>query len=724
MLKNKPEHTLELLAPAGTVEVFETAVAQGADAVYIGAPALNARALARNFSMAELAAMIDYGHRQKVKVYLAMNSLMREDEITAAVELLARLEALRADALIIQDLGVYNLARKYFPGLRLHASTLLTAHNSLAVRQFAAMGFERVVLAREMTLAEIEAAHRQSAVELEVFVHGAMCFSYSGLCLFSSYLGGKSGLRGRCVQPCRRRYTWAGKGRGHRSGYLFSMQDLSAVDLVDRLRQAGVSSLKIEGRMRSAHYVGSVVKAYRLVLDAAPGDRQALDEAEALLRQAMGRKTTPGFFLSRQPEGVLAPQHSGNIGLFLGRIERARGRLASVTLNEPVEKGDRLRAHSEQSGERVPFSVQQLRFRGKEVAEGRRGQSVELELPSPAAVGDSLYKVDVRQRRQRPHNRIQPARFQKQAAKPLARARIDRILAEVVKARKPGRPPAQPHGRHHGQRAVALQGRGGRGTGQPPLAWWLRCDDLQLLKDQLPLPPARIAVTLTPETFSQYARMAKLAYARRRNLVWALPPVIDEEHVAFYGDAIERLVHDGYTAWQLGHVSQILFFKGKPRCAIYGDYTLNALNSQALAVLHALGLKSAQAAIETDRDNLAALCQVRPRLPVGLTVYGLPPLFIARAAADYFDYDRPFVSPKGETFILKRSFGQTVAVPDKPFSLLPFLAEIAALGVQYAVLDISRMRLRRGGAGSVVRQLLRPAKGKRLSTFNFRGSLQ
>ncbi|MDH5299701.1 MAG: U32 family peptidase, partial [Desulfobulbaceae bacterium] len=145
---------MELLAPAGTVEAFQTAVAAGADAVYIGAPALNARALAKNFSMAEIAAMVDHAHGHRAKVYVAMNSLVKEEEIPAAVETLAALEALAVDALIIQDLGLYWLARHHFPKLRLHASTLMTAHNSLAVRQFAAMGFQRVVLARELTLGE------------------------------------------------------------------------------------------------------------------------------------------------------------------------------------------------------------------------------------------------------------------------------------------------------------------------------------------------------------------------------------------------------------------------------------------------------------------------------------------------------------------------------------------------------------------------------------------
>ncbi len=301
----------ELLAPAGSINVFEGAIEAGADAVYIGAPALNARALSKDFTLAEIAAMIDFAHKRGVKLYLAANSLLKENEIPQTLETLAMLEALKPDALIIQDLGVYHLCKKHFPQLRLHASTLLGAHNSLGVRQFKNMGFKRVVLARELTVKEINSIAGTSNVELEVFIHGALCFSYSGLCLFSSYLGGKSGLRGRCVQPCRRRYQW--KQQGEKPGYYFSMNDLSGIDLIHKLQKAGVSSFKIEGRLRSAHYVSSVVKAYRMVIDADEGDRKVLANARELLDQAMGRKTSQGYFSTAQPKDLISPYHSGNI---------------------------------------------------------------------------------------------------------------------------------------------------------------------------------------------------------------------------------------------------------------------------------------------------------------------------------------------------------------------------------------------------------------------------
>lgn len=204
---------MELLAPAGSFPAFEAALEAKADAIYVGAPGFNARALSRDFTFAEIGSMIEQAHRSGVKVYIAMNSLVKEAELPAALDALSCFESLRPDALIVQDIGLLHLSRTYFPNLPLHASTLLSVHNSVAAAELTKLGCSRVVLAREMTIEEIAAVHRQTKAEIEVFVHGAMCFSYSGLCLFSSLHGGKSSLRGQCVQPCRRRYAWQPSSR-------------------------------------------------------------------------------------------------------------------------------------------------------------------------------------------------------------------------------------------------------------------------------------------------------------------------------------------------------------------------------------------------------------------------------------------------------------------------------------------------------------------------------
>jgi putative protease len=748
-MEKQPARNMELLAPAGTIEAFEAAVESGADAIYIGAPAFNARALARHFSLAEVAAMIDHAHKNRVKVYLAMNSLMKENEIGKAVEELAALEALKADALIIQDLGISYLARKFFPGLRLHASTLMGAHNSLNVRQFAEMGFKRVVLAREMTLNEIGQIHEQCPVELEVFVHGALCFAYSGLCLFSSYLGGKSGLRGRCVQPCRRRYTWGSKGRGTGApaGYLFSMNDLAGLEVIPQLRRAGVSSLKIEGRMRSSQYVASVVKAYRLALDN-PATPEVLTEAKELLEQAMGRKASLGYFKKGQPTDIIAPQHSGNIGLFLGKTEKVTSNRAQMTLKEPLRVGDRLRIHQEGSGERQAFTLKGL-WQGKMALEtAKAGSRVQVDLPPGAQWGDSLYKVDLGERRQQAAKKaIQPGLFSKKVANlvdPRKLAQIAHFLRQpvnrssVVKVREERPDRGQAQGRH------------GTPSAQLPLEWWLKIDDFDLLKVKMPTVPSRLVITLTRQTFAQLSRQQKRLTTYRRRLVWALPPVILEEDLRFYRDTIGHLRNSGYNAWQIGHIGQRLLFAadvqvagapdgeshpsgrkkgraGKPpaeRLLLCGDYTLNILNSMSVQALAGLGLGNVQLAIETDRQNLFDVFSRKNALPVGMTIFGQPPLFTARLASSFFKYDQPLVSPKGEVIILKQCWGQTVAVADQPFSLVPHCTELASRGVAYGVVDLSHMHPRPDELAAVFRQSGQPGRGgRRLRTFNYTGTL-
>lgn len=733
MTKHKKKK-LELLAPAGTIQVFETAVNEGADAIYIGAPALNARALAKHFTMAEIAAMVSFAHKNNVKVYVAMNSLLKEEEIPQAVETLSAFETLRIDGLILQDLGIYYLAKKYFPKLRLHASTLLCAHNSLAVKQLDRMGFSRVVLARESTLEEIAQFHKSCPVELEVFVHGAMCFSYSGLCMFSSYLGGKSGLRGRCVQPCRRRYTWTGRGKGHRSGYLFSMNDLCGIDLIPQIQQAGVTSLKIEGRMRSAHYVGSVLRAYRKVIDGPAGDKNILANARDLLQEAMGRKETKGYFLNDQPQDILTPQHSGNIGLFLGKIVSSKYDRARLVLKEPVNIGDRLRLHIEKSGERNAFTVKNLLIHGKTVNVANKGKLVTLELPIRASKGDSLYKVDLREQRFRPliKQAIQPGRFKKEALNFSKSPRIERIIDELEKLGRPKQSKGDTQNWKSKKR---------RSKSSLPMAWWLKIDDLRALQTQFYELPDRLLVNLSQETFSQYAKMKRTLTPFKRNMAWSLPAIIPENELLFYENAIRRLQQNGFMTWQIGHIGQLLFFEKetqgtKPRevkskkrhfsqtLTILGDYTFNILNSLSIRTLKEQGVNQLQASIETDKENLQNICKQRLEVMVGITAYGTLPLFTARIAAGFFHYGRSFVSPKGEAFLLKKNDSLTIALPDKPFSLLPHLKELSAMGIQYAVVDLSNIRLKRGGVGSVIKQLTIARKGRRLSTFNYRGSLQ
>lgn len=229
-MKKTNSNSVELLAPVGSLESFFAAVENGADAVFCGLKTFSARAKAKNFTLEELERLIGYAGARGVKVYVALNTLIKECELRDLVELLAELDYLAVDGLIIQDLGVYRIAHQHFPEIPLHASTQMLTHNLAGVLMLERLGFQRAVLARELTLEEITTISNQSNLELEHFVHGALCYSMSGHCLFSSYIDGRSGNRGRCIQPCRRRYHQGGE-----SGFHFSTSDFSAIELIPDL---------------------------------------------------------------------------------------------------------------------------------------------------------------------------------------------------------------------------------------------------------------------------------------------------------------------------------------------------------------------------------------------------------------------------------------------------------------------------------------------------------
>lgn len=253
----------ELLAPAGNLEILKGVIESGADAVYVGGRMFGARAYANNFTEEELLEAIDFAHLRGVKVYLTVNTLIKNSEFSKLYDYLLVYYKRGLDAVIVQDIGVVKAIHEYFPSLEIHTSTQMTVTGADGVRFLSQFGVTRVVMAREVSLAEMKRIHEETGMELEAFVHGALCYSYSGQCLFSSILGGRSGNRGRCAQPCRLPYTVEGK----KDEYILSLKDMCGIKALDKLHDAGVYSLKIEGRMKQLEYACGVVKYYRSYID-------------------------------------------------------------------------------------------------------------------------------------------------------------------------------------------------------------------------------------------------------------------------------------------------------------------------------------------------------------------------------------------------------------------------------------------------------------------------
>lgn len=302
-IKTKPE----LLAPAGNMEKCKIALRYGADAVYLGGKMFGLRAFANNFSIEEIAEAVDYAHKLGKKVYVTVNIFAHNEDLAKLPEYLLALQQAGADALLISDLGVWSVARKTVPDMPLHVSTQANTCNWAAVQAWQELGAERVVLARELSLEEISEIGTKTSVELEAFVHGAMCISYSGRCLLSSYLTGRDGNRGACAQACRWEYSLIEKNRpdesfdvkeDERGTYVMNSKDLCLIDHIADLMSAGISSLKIEGRMKSIHYVATVISVYRKAIDACWNDPENYRVEEAWrqeLEKVSHRPYTKGF---------------------------------------------------------------------------------------------------------------------------------------------------------------------------------------------------------------------------------------------------------------------------------------------------------------------------------------------------------------------------------------------------------------------------------------------
>lgn len=301
---------MELLAPAGGMAELIAAVQSGADAVYLGADMFSARAGAGNFSEGQLKNAVEYAHFYGVKVHCAINTLIKERELQSAIDTATMAAKCGVDALIIQDIGLAKHLRKVLPTVELHASTQMTVTSLEGVKYLEKQGFSRVVLARELSMAEIEKIVKGAKAEIEVFVHGAICMSYSGQCLMSSILGGRSGNRGRCAQPCRLCYELLENGKETDSAYILSPKDMALIEHLISLKNIGVASLKIEGRLKSAEYVSAVTGVYRKYIDSF---ERVSQEDMTELKNAFSRSGfTDGYFTGQLGEGMMSHKNPAN----------------------------------------------------------------------------------------------------------------------------------------------------------------------------------------------------------------------------------------------------------------------------------------------------------------------------------------------------------------------------------------------------------------------------
>ena len=699
-----PAKKIELLAPAGNLTVALAALDAGADAVYCGLKKFNARERSDNFSPEEMSKLIACAHSTGRKVYVTFNTLIRESEIEDAADELALLSQLRPDAVIVQDIGVVRMLREYFPELAIHGSTQMALHDSMAVRTAERMGLRRVILERQITLEELERIAGNSSLELEIFVHGALCVCLSGTCLFSSWLGGASGNRGRCKQPCRRLFR---SDRGKEAFYL-SSKDLAAIELIPKFRELGIASLKIEGRLRKADYVANVVAAYRKALDT-----NDPISALPLLNDTCSRERSLGFYTKHSMEHLIRPDVPGGIGRFCGRVKRVLQDAFEVELSGRIHLGDNIRVQSASGGEGQALTVLDLRIGTRAVKKAFPGQLCRIPSRGKTIAPDGiLYKIgethDTMEKRCR--------------NLPLQKLLLDLNLhlnatALTVQPILPGAPawerklslsPAELHAATTNDLITAF-----RIPSEAPFAAGSIQADIEspLFLPQSILKALRrefwkwTETAIDPEQIRHLAQTkAEALKEHHRRLTKqpfpATPPVIflspgaanplpgatiareltpglspDEEcilpfftpetEIDLLRERLEHLIRNGVRVFRITSLSHIALLEQYTTLLLKTAPPLPVANSFAAEELRSLGISAFHGHIELSRTDLEHLRE-KAVLPMEQYVSGNPVLLASRAGIPTV---KRLSEPRGETFLVSRREGLVMLHPQHPMQV-------------------------------------------------------
>ena len=730
---------IELLAPAGSPEALDAAIGEGADAVYLGLKNFNARMRSANFTYSQFEGALRSLHRMGRKIYVTVNTVFEQREADRVYQLLKYLAGLGPDGILVQDFGIVTMVRENFPSLKLHASTQMNVESARGVNLLSRNGFSRVVLARELSLDEIHAIRENTNVELEVFVHGALCMSVSGICLFSGYLGGKSANRGMCTQACRRFYI-AHKGKGFEEqdgesgGYYFSPADLELIGQIPDLVKAGVNSFKIEGRMKSAEYVGTVVSAYRLVIDNLEAGEnsltRAIAEARSILKNDFARTKTSYLINGAAGTGIpgnagldwLNPKQNGGTGIPLGKLLRVNSRTGRDGEKDSqglipagllaLSVGDSIRLHKADDSDRVSHK---LNFVGEEPAGG-----FWISLPEGFAAGDSVYLIQTKAMTRR--------------YAPVIPRELDSFKRVPGRDRAPT--PVGAAGKNiAGKTGKAVQGgsdaksieknsrqkRVKNGVDLPPgfYAMVSRIEDLYVLQSSRPI---KVILSYSKKVIKQLVCDKALPFPPR-DIILFLDPFFPQEREAELSEEIPALLERGFTNFIVNNLGHFSLFRrraegrgttasefsvrgvgGKSRVngadpviLIAGPW-LYTFNAWAWNFIEGCGASYCISPFENNRQNLERgfpQTEYGRRSQVFVTIYARPSLFrIRQDLVRFYDFTN-FSGNRDEKFFLCSGPEGALVYPWEPFSIVdktPFLKEA---GFSRFILDFSSNPLKK-----------------------------
>ena len=655
----------ELLLPAGNSEAFHAALAGGADAIYLGLRDFNARGRASNFSPWQVATLTKKAHEQGVKVYITLNTVIRNTEINRLADTLFVLSQIKPDAVIIQDWGVYHLIRNFFPQLKLHASTQMANHNAIGVNYAAGKGFKRVVLARELTRSELKSIAQHTKAELELFVHGALCYSFSGMCLFSSYLGGASANRGLCAQPCRRIYEQA-----KTDNYFFSLKDNQLIEHLFFLEELKIDSLKVEGRLKSAEYVYQVARAYRKALD----HPNLKDEAKAELLFDMGREKTDYFYGNSVSEAIT---QSANTGLFLGQVIEITANSLTFTSTVTLDKNCRLRFRSITDDRQKVIKTNDLKKEKNDYCFTTNTDEV--------TIGDGVYLAGF--------DLKFPANANTSNVK--LNSRCPAVKMANIKS------------------AISFQKK--KTTERPSV--FVRIDRVDWIDKNLIDAVNGVLLRLTSKELEAYTPAPQFIRQFGAKVWIELPKFISEGHIEQIRLQLSRLNKAGISNFVLSHLSQKELLPKNAKFMTNENVYL--FNDAAIKQVMTEGATHYIYPLENDIVNLAKGTNRSGIIPV----YFFPHLFYSRMPVDLEKEER-FADKNGEYFRKTVKDGITLVLPDQPVSLTQYKSKLERYGFSNYLIDLSNSPDQEHKFAQIKRKLLASERVGSGSNFNFKRELK
>lgn len=705
----------ELLAPAGNIESLDAAIGEGADAVYLGLKSFNARLRTSNFAWNQFEAAVGAVHRLGKKVYVTVNTVCEEKETERLYRFLAYLDRIHPDGLIVQDLGIVRMCQEFFPNLEIHASTQMNVESAAAANLLYEEGVKRVVVARELGLEEIKYIKEHTKAEIEMFVHGALCVSESGLCLFSSFLGGKSANRGMCAQACRRYYT-AEYPEGIKQGYYFSPCDLQLIEQIPELCDLGINSFKIEGRMKSAEYVGSVVAAYRYVIDHYKEDRKgAVATGKRMLASDFARsKTTYWYGFKDVKDGVdnagakiLNPNQAGGTGIYLGTVSRVRkapdGLIEEVKKNAAPDAdpsslriqmamlsggnydpdpGDSIRLHSKDDSGRTSHKVRSVEIDD----DGNRW----IDIPLSHRIGDSVYLLQIKSMSKR-YSKVLPGDLSKFRKQP-ADEKLPFLDVTPVE---------------------------GRELSYFPEGIYVQVSTIEDVFLAQSLHPVRLIIEFTCDTRYDLLNGKTVLPISKKAIFISLDPYCPASKEEELCADLETLIEKGYSNFVVNNIAQIQMLKGKNVHLIAGPY-LYTFNRWAVSFFENQDIGAFVMPYEDSRKNLEATYDLNVRSRVLVPVFAYPALFRIRFKLPE-NYGFTYFSDKEDgMFKVVSSDDGSFVMPELPFSLLDKTEFLSQAGFKKILVDFSKTKLSKGQIKNVSSSLFKKQPFPVVNRFNWK----